>query len=463
MSEIFARFQALSEPLLPASGVVLAGVSGGADSLALLHLLARMLPDARRRLVAVHVHHGLRGPDADRDQRWVEGQCRAVGVRCEVYRRKVEHEASRRKFSLEEAGRLARQECFLDAARRFDARAVAVAHHQDDQAETLFLNLLRGAGGRGLSGLRPSRPFPHPQAPPGLRLIRPLLTFSKSELEEYLRLSGVRWRRDLSNASLVFARNRIRRQVLPYLERTIQPRVRELLARSAEALARDNDWLETQVKRRLRMFPKPESGRALRLERRGLRRVPVALRWRLLAEIWDRLEIPGKTADHLAALIRAAEEPIAEFELPGRWRVRSQGEALEFLPPAKEAPKRMPRHLPVYGVESVTVTVPREVKKIHQAADYLLVDEEKLVNSVTLSHRKAGDSMRPLGLGGQRKTIKKIMSEMKIPAAQRDSWPILKMGREIIWVYRGPVSETVKISPNSRKALRIRLVSKKRS
>jgi len=459
---------------LPRSGVVVAGVSGGADSLALLHLLARVLPDAQRRLVAVHVNHGLRGAEAERDQRWVLAQCRRLRVLCRMYARDIQAEATRRKLSLEAAGRLARQECFLDAARLFHARVVAVAHHQDDQAETLLLNLLRGASGRGLSGLRPERAFPHPQAPAGLRLIRPLLEFSKQDLEAFLRSEGIRWRQDRSNADPAFARNRIRHRLLPFLERNVQPRVKELLARSAEALARDNEWLDAEVARRLACFPQPVPGQFYMLSRARLRRLPEALGWRLLSEIWDRLGIPGKTTDHLSLLMSARTSDLARREMPGRWSVCAYADCLEFFPPDRcrgdrprspifwdeerkiQKKKHSLRRFSDYGVESVIVAKPNALRSVSKGAEYFYADAAKITGALRLRARRSGDVMQPLGLGGQRKTIKKVMSEMKIPESQREYWPILTQGRTVLWVYRGPVSEAVKVTPATKKVLKIK-------
>lgn len=457
------KLQAAVKARVPRTGAVLAGVSGGADSLALLHLLAEAMPDARRRLVAVHVHHGLRGADADRDQRWVENQCRRLRVPCLVYRRDVRAEAERHKLSLESAGRLARQECFLAAARLFNARAVFLAHHQDDQAETLLLNLLRGAGGRGLAGLRVSRAFPHPQAPAGLRLLRPLLSAPKAELEAYLRRAGVRWRRDLSNADPAFARNRIRTQLLPYLEKEFNPRIGPLLARSAEALARDNDLLDEWTTRRLKRLPHPEAGRGLAWPRAGLRRLPEALQWRLLSEAWDRLGIPGKTSEHLAGLLQALHVDTAGSELPGRWRVRSKADRLEFRPPespgiSSEKKRILSGRFSGYGVESVPVSGPVALRDVPAGADFFYADAVKITGPLAVRGRRPGDSMRPLGLKGRTKTVKKILSEMRVPAAQRAAWPILTLSGEIIWIYRGPVSETVKADAATCNILKIRII-----
>jgi tRNA(Ile)-lysidine synthase len=444
---------------VPAAGRVLLGVSGGADSLALLHAAARALPDAGRRLVAVHVHHGLRGAAADRDAAWVIRQCGAVGVPCAVYRRRVRHEAQRRGWSLEAAGRWVRQACFLDGARNFRARAVCVAHHQDDQAETLLLNLLRGAGARGLAGLRPRRAFPHPAAPAGLVLLRPFLRFPKSELTAYLRSLGVRWRRDATNLDPAFARNRLRTRVLPYLERTVRADARARLARSAEALERDDAWLEDLAARRLARLRAPRPGRTLRWPVAVLNAWPEPLRLRAWSHAWDRLGLPAKHAEHLLQLDGLARVRAGRLSLPGGWTAERRGGDLVWSPPASASrpPAGPASRVPRFGVELRWIDPPAS-PRVPRGADFFFADAEKLTAPLTVRTRRPGDALRVLGLGGRRKDLKKVFAEMGVPQARRASWPLLCMGPEILWVYRGPLSESVRLGPGSRRAVRVRLV-----
>jgi tRNA(Ile)-lysidine synthase len=456
MDQAESKFLQQAGALLPRRGTLVVGVSGGADSVALLELLARTLPDAGRRLAAVHVHHGLRGRDADRDQAAVIARCRTLGLPCAIYRRQVQQEARRYGRAVEAAGRAARQECFLDAAALFHARAVVLAHHQDDQAETLFLNLLRGAGGRGLAGLRPVRAFPHPQAPSGLRVIRPLLSFSRSELQAYLRRRGLSWRLDRSNLDPAYARNRLRLRVLPGLERNLG--FRPQLARSAEILARDDAYLDQSAERALVRLARPKVGQALQVSRAGLRRLPEALRWRVLSLIWDRLGIPEKTTEHLREIAVAVSGPAPAGNLPGRWTLQVRGDDMAWLPPAGN--EKLLHPFSGFGVECVIVSVPRNPKVVPRAADYALVDAGKIMQPLAAGSRIPGESMQPLGLGGRRKDLKKIFSEMRLPVGLRDYWPIIRMGGQVVWIFRGPVAEPFKVEPETKKALKITVFQK---
>ncbi len=214
--------------LLPEGARVLAAVSGGADSTALAHFLAQM---ARRRGLTVellHIHHGLRGRDADRDAQAVLALGRALGLTARVARADVRAAAARRGGGLEDAGRAERYRLLAARARRGKFSSVAVGHHLDDQAETVLLHLLRGDSLKGLGAMAPRR-----ELAPGVSLIRPLLAITREQTRLYARVHGLAWREDRSNADPRFLRNWVRREVLPKLERRA-PGLRERLSRLAE-------------------------------------------------------------------------------------------------------------------------------------------------------------------------------------------------------------------------------------
>lgn len=326
---------------LPSRGALLAGVSGGADSVALLHVLAETWPGVRKRLWVLHVHHGLRGRAADQDARLVLDHARRLGFPALWYLRDASEEARRGGQSLEAAGRRIRQECFLDAARWLGARAVLLGHHQDDQAETVLFNLFRGSAAQGLSGMQTVRRFPHPLAPPGLLLIRPLLSATKQDLVRFLRDRGQSWREDRTNRSPQFARNQIRLKVLPWLERNGHPGVKARLAQSAESLARDDEYLDAVTGRWLNRWVREQPGWKIPVKR--LLALPAAVQWRVLSGVWDRAGIPQKSHSHLERLLRAARSGHKGFHLPRQWTARVWGPDLELIAP-REA--RQPRGVP---------------------------------------------------------------------------------------------------------------------
>ncbi|NTV53071.1 MAG: tRNA lysidine(34) synthetase TilS [Candidatus Firestonebacteria bacterium] len=452
----------LAEAVPPHARLVV-GVSGGADSVALLHALAAD-PGSRGRLLAVHVNHGLRGSQADRDERFVVRMCTRLGVACKVFSPDVSSAAVAQKWSWEEAGRKLRQKCFLQAAREFRARAVVMAHHRDDQAETVLFNFLRGTALRGLGGMLPVRTFPHPEAPAALKLVRPLLGVSKAELLAYCRAHRLAWRLDATNHDTAFIRNRIRHRLLPYLEKNFNPGLRLVLARSAESAARDEVWLEACAQKSLCACAPVWGLARVALDRRRLAALAEPLRFRVLALLWDRLGIPGKSQAHLADLAQAvAPGGSPAGHLPGKWRVRVGADLLEiFLPPEPKPGKAgsgLNRDLLV-GVHSEPVSLPVKARRVPAGSSFIYVDAEKIRGALSCRVRRPGETLQVLGLSGGHKHIKKILSEMGIPPAQRAGWPLVVMRKEVIWVYRGPMSESVKLDAKSRRAIKLTLTFK---
>lgn len=269
----------MTTPVLPpaprgASRGLAVAVSGGADSTALLSLLSASFPG---RLLAVHVNHRLRGGASEADERHVRRLCRALGVPLAVVRLSDWERDWIRSGNLEERAREARYGRLAALVRRRRLWGAATAHHREDRAETVLDHLLRGAGGRGLSALRPLETLPFGGRQ--LRLWRPLLAFGRCDLREYLREAGLSFREDASNRDPTRRRNRLRHCLLPALER-FAPGASRSLARAAEILAAEEEVLEAATRRALRSagFRKGRTGASLRA--RAYLRLPLALRRR---------------------------------------------------------------------------------------------------------------------------------------------------------------------------------------
>ena len=230
-ASVLPRMRALAGRLITRRNVVLVGLSGGADSVCLLHFLHYLSKEKHFRLAALHVNHGLRGQEALADQQFCKKLCASLEIEFFSRKANVKKVANTLKLSPEHAARKARYEVFVKTARQIGATQVALAHHSDDQAETFLLNLLRGTRAKGLAGMPLRRALAK-----GIEIIRPLLCVTRQEIEEYLTQNHLSHVTDKTNFDETFTRNWIRQTLLPLLE-TKQPQIRKHLCQIAQELA----------------------------------------------------------------------------------------------------------------------------------------------------------------------------------------------------------------------------------
>jgi tRNA(Ile)-lysidine synthase len=346
---------------LPAGSTLLVAVSGGADSTALLVALASLAREFGITLHAAHLHHGLRGADADGDLAHVRALCEAHRVPLASARWDCRARMRRRALAGEAGLRTLRREFLVTAARRWRASAIATAHTADDQLETLLMRLARGTGLTGMGGMRARR---------GVWL-KPLLECTRAEVERDLTQHAVAWREDTSNATPAYLRNRIRHAVVPALLDALgaagaPPAQRRAgLARRAATLAHELAQVECTLARAAaraldRMRVGTVHGPAL--DARALAALPVALQRLALRRAWRRMgpvgvlktaaparpsgrPAPGLTAQHLGPLLDslASRERRAETSLPAGWRAVRERGTLRFVPPERDRPARAER------------------------------------------------------------------------------------------------------------------------
>jgi tRNA(Ile)-lysidine synthase len=279
----------------PRSAIVVAALSGGADSVALVDALASLRRRRGFQVVAAHLDHGLR-PGSAEDAAFCEELCRSLDVPLRVGRADVRGRASRERGGLEQAARRERY-AFLRRVKDEEAAfAIAVAHTLDDQAETLLLRLLRGAGATGLAGMRPR----------SRDVLRPLLAVSRAEVLDHLRERGLGFREDPSNADLVHRRNRVRHELIPYLEERFNPRVRASLARTASVLADEAAHVRREAEALLGAISREEGG-ALLLRRSALAEAPAAIARATIRQALARAGGLGRVgAVHVEGILRLA-------------------------------------------------------------------------------------------------------------------------------------------------------------
>ena len=289
---------------LPPDGRYLAGVSGGRDSVALLHWLVSL---GYERLVVCHLNHRLRGRSSDADARFVEKLAENFDADFELGTTNVRALAKKQKMSIETAAREARYAFFAETARRLNCRTIFVAHHADDLVETFLINLFRGAGGAGLSAMREisTRRINGVD----LTIVRPLLWVWRREIEDYIRKHRLRFREDATNKNLTPLRNRIRHRIIPYLEKMLGRNIRQNIWRTAVIAADEERWIESELR---------DSTHA-DLSVAKLRTLPVALQRRALLK-WLRTQnvadVGFDTIERVRSLVDG-DARIAKVNLPG--------------------------------------------------------------------------------------------------------------------------------------------------
>lgn len=403
----FAAFVAEHALIEPGEPVVV-GVSGGVDSAVLLYLLAES-----HRLVAAHVDHGLR-PESAEDAAFVEALADRLGVPFRATRVTLPEGENR-----QAAGRRARYAFLAEAAEAVGASAVAVAHHRDDLAETLLLNLLRGAGPRGWAPMPLVRPLGE-----GARLVRPLRFARRAEIEAFARAEGIDWREDPSNASRSYRRNAIRHDVMPLLQQHFGEAVPDRLAAAAEhaeALRTAADATLAAVR---------QSRDALDLDR--LRALPVPLRRGALLDALTAFDPSAPrtaaVAARLDALVEAQVGRRVEFGQTWAWRDRDR---IRFTPPPA------PFEAVFSPGESVETPFGRfETEGGASGAlpeDGEAFDADRLAGPLGLRTWRAGDRLVPFGRTGSR-LVSDLLTDAKVPSSERAEALVLTAGDDVIWL-----------------------------
>jgi tRNA(Ile)-lysidine synthase len=400
---------------------IVAALSGGADSVALLDALAFLAPARRWHVVAAHLDHGLRGSSGV-DAAFCAELCDSMSVPLVIERADVRGRAEREKGGLEAAARAERY-AFLERVRR-DRRAavIGVAHTRDDQAETFLLQLLRGAGTTGLGAMRQRSGH----------VVRPLLDVSRADVLAHLYARVLPFREDPTNEDLGFRRNRVRHELIPYLERHFNPRVREALAGAARLCAAESDVLRAQAAVPTASFA-DEPG-ALSLE--GLRRDPVALsRLRIRGALESAGGLKGVSRIHLdriLALLDHATPSGKRIALPGNREAEvSFGKLRLGTRRARRAPFAMPLEVPG------RVTLPSGGAVVAEPAQPGSVSEQKgavvaaPLGPLEVRTRRPGDRVR---VRGRAVSLKRYLIAQRVPAPERASLPLVAAGREILWM-----------------------------
>ncbi len=449
--------------LLKAGDRVGVAVSGGADSVALLRLLLELRKEIGIVLLVVHFNHKLRGSESDQDERFVAELARRHKLELHRQSGEVAAHAAEKHLSLETAAREMRYQYFRQLLLESRLNRIATGHTLDDQAETVLLKIVRGAGGRGLAGIYPQLSVTSSQltalssqeAPsPETFIIRPLLGTKRRDLEAYLLALGQNWREDKSNRDLRHMRNRVRHGILPRLERYLNPAVREAFAETAEIARSEEEYWEKEVARVLpRVWDAKDAGGVLSLS--VLADLPLALQRRLVRAASESLgmRLDFHHVEEVLALGSNHVGPAKCTVLPDGWVVlRNKGELCFEM--QSDTPRKVDYEyrLPVPGSVDVQETESRfEVVLVSgKAAEGYnpedLLDRALLAAELTVRNWRPGDRFWPAHTKGAKK-IKELLQERQVAGTERKLWPVMVSGTDVIWV-RG-FSAPARLRPRS--------------
>ncbi len=472
--------------LIRAGDRIIVGLSGGADSVCLFYLLASLQEKMGFELRAVHVHHGIR-PEAEQDVSYVEKTCREKGISCSVFRENVPAFAKEHGLTEEEAGRMLRYRDFRKALAQWEEEEtegrhmstgerrgqermacryrVAVAHHLDDQAETVLFQLFRGSGLAGLRGMLPARE----------NIIRPILCLSRKEIEEYLREKGIFWCEDRTNASEEYSRNKIRHKILPYAEKEICEGAAGHIGKAAEILQEAERYIRKQTKEAFVRTASKWQGAYIVFDIPKFLKEDVFLQKQLLLYGLElvtnaRKDIGAIHVEDLWKLVR--KQGNGELSLPGEMIARKSYQKLFIMPKEERAGESDIQDMFMQdkgflygeaepGTETELLYLPEDseqkkqfFKAIPEKTYTKWFDYDKIETPYLLRHRQNGDFLTIDGRMNH-KSIKDYMIQEKIPAQVRDKIWLLADGNHIMWIPGGRISAYYRITEQTKTILQI--------
>ncbi len=449
---------------------IIAGISGGPDSLCLLGILR----ETGYRVIVAHFNHKLRS-DADADANAVEQAASRMNFASVIESGDVREYASMEKLSLEEAARNMRYRFLMGQARHFKAQAVAVGHTADDQVETVLMHFIRGAGLAGLRGMNYRTILP--MFDKGIPIVRPLLDIWREETIVYCAARGLRPRYDPSNDSLDFFRNRLRNQLVPVLE-SYNPRFREAVKRTSLSLSGDHEILLQVLDDAWETCIVQQTADFISIDSSALTKHPLGLQRHLLRRAIESVH-PDNLDVTFAALERAARflndpDHRPRMDLTGGLHLLREGTLVHVLADTSDLPiERWPQMpddgntIPLKLPGSVTLSggwkltcerwnmasLAMDQARSNDDPYQVWLDAKHISDALELRARHDGDRFEPLGMDGHEMKISDFFINVKLPQRARDRWPLLCMGSKVVWVPGYRPAHSFRLTENTRQAL----------
>lgn len=449
---------------------VIAGVSGGADSVCLFLMLLELREKIGFDLIAVHVHHGLRGEAADQDQQFVEALCEQHRIPLEIFRVNLESIAKKRKQSLEEAGRMVRREAFDSVCKKYGGNKIALAHHQNDNAETLLWNLSRGTGLDGLGGIRPVNG----------KFIRPLLCMNRKEIEEYLAKRKQSYCIDETNAGTDYTRNKLRHLVLPILEEQVNSAAVRHMNETMEQIWELQEYMQEQVEAAYQECVQEHFEKAcwIQIQQKSFETFPELIKKMVIRKGMEQVgdkkrDLSHKHVDVMMGLMnkqvgRTLDLPYEMHAKRNYEGIRLEKQRTYSFGEEKKA-EIMQECMAELNIPGETILADRNLKlrcKILEKPKNLSIkdipqkiytkwfDYGIIKSSLYIRTRQAGDTI-VIDEKGHQKKLKNWFVDEKIPKEVRDSQLLLAENNEILWVLGHRMSQAYQVKQSTKWILQI--------
>jgi tRNA(Ile)-lysidine synthase len=453
---------------------IVLGVSGGADSVCLLYVLFDICKDYEAKLIVVHVHHGIRGTEADRDEEFVKELCYRLNIEYHNFGYDVKNIAKEENLSEEEAGRKVRYQAFIETARSRKCNKVAVAHNRNDNAETVLFHLFRGTGIKGLTGIDPVRSIK--AEPLNITLIRPLLCLERQEIEKYLKEHSIPYQIDTTNLSDDYSRNKIRNQILTYAAREINHNAAKHITEAAVQLKEIEEYVNRSVLQRFHSMVLIED-MVYSFQTLDFKKEDIVIQKGIIRKILEQLagDLKDLEAKHVEKVLSLCEKQVGRIlHLPyGIVAIKGYDDIKFCIDKAKENDTEMDRK----QMEPVSLAIPCRIY-LPQLQMYLETevfenkknisipknscmkwfDYDKIENAVKIRTRNEGDYIQINRFGG-RKKLKDYFIDRKIPKEERDHRLLVADGSHIMWIIGDGerISEKYKVDDTTNKILLMKL------
>jgi len=441
--------------MITAGDRIVVGVSGGPDSICLLNVLNELKDRLSIKLYVVHINHCIRGETADQDEQFVKDFACRLGLSVYSEKLMIIQMAKSKKISIEEAGRIARYNCFEEYLKELDANKIAVGHNMNDSVETFLFNLVRGTGIEGLKGIEPVRG----------NIIRPLIETGRDEIEVYCKEEGLVPRIDETNADFAFTRNRIRNGLIPYVKQNFNPNIIETLNRTADIINDENQVTSVLSESYYNECLINSDKSLIEMDLKKFNMLHDAVKKRIIRLAVEKLKGNTKAVEkiHIEQAIDLAQKAktgtVYRFNKGIEVRIKygnlvimkeKFGDKKDFcydinIPSKIEIPE-------LKAYLTIMLAKYNEIDRNKKDNNICLLDKEKLAASLQVRNRRNGDRINPEGMKGTKK-LKDYFIDEKIPREERDLIPMITEGQEIIWIVGKRYSEKYKITDDTKEVV----------